>query len=85
MSRDAIRKLYEDFKKNMLQIEPMVEHQVNGSLLYTYQTLTDEELGQFVDFAKTTSGKNYTTVTSSFLLQGIVESSLQFASEISQI
>ena len=85
LSRDAIRKLYEDFKKNMLQIEPMVEHQVNGSLLYTYQTLTDEELGQFVDFAKTTSGKNYTTVTSSFLLQGIVESSLQFASDISQI
>ena len=84
LSRDSILKLYEDFKKDMVQIEPMVEHQVHGSLLYTYQPLADEELEQFVAFVKSKSGKNYTSVTSSFLTQAIIEGSLQFASDISQ-
>jgi len=84
LSRDDVRKLYEDFTTNSSQIEPMIKHQVHGSLLYTYQELTDEELVKFVTFAQSKSGKNYTSVTSSYLLQAIIESSLQLAWEISQ-
>jgi hypothetical protein len=63
----------------------MIEHQVHGSLLYTYQALSDDELGKYVAFAQSESGRNYTSVTSSFMLQAIVESSLKFAKEISQL
>lgn len=85
LSRDDIRRLYEDFKKNGSRIEAMAEHQVHGSLLSTYRTLTDEELLEYVAFAKSESGRKYTSVTSSFLLQAIIESSLQFVWGISQL
>ena len=85
LSRDDVLKLDVDFKKNRSRIEPMIKHQVHGSLLYTYQALSDEELGEFVAFAKSKNGKNYTRATSSVLIQTIDESSLQFAWEISQL
>ncbi len=85
LSYDDIQNLYANFKKNREQIEPMVQHQVHGSLLYTYQTLPDEPLDKYLFFAQSESGKNYSRVTSQLIVQTITDSSLQFAFEIAQL
>ena len=86
LSHDDIRKLYEDFKKkNRPRIEPMIARQVNGSLLSTYKTLPDEDLKKYVVFTQSAGGIKYNTVTSSYTLQAIIESSLEFARNIFQL
>lgn len=85
LSSDDIRKLYEESKTIRSQLEEMVEHQVHGSLLYTYQNLPDDYLEQYISFLKSESGKKYSTVTSSYVIDAITKSCLQFAGEISQL
>jgi hypothetical protein len=84
-SPEDVQKLYEDFQKNRTQLEPMVQHQVHGSLLYIFQDITDEALEKYVTFTKSGSGRRYSSVTSSYILQAITVSSLQFALDISQL
>ena len=86
LSRDDIRKLYAEFiKKNRSRVEPMMVYQVQGSLLYTYQTLPDGDLEKYVAFAKSASGRKYNITTSSYMLKAIVRSSLKFALETSRL
>jgi len=86
LSRDDTRKLYAEFiKKNRSRIEPMIAHQVFGSLLYTYQALSDGDLEKYVAFTKSASGIKYNNVTSLYMLRAIVQGSLKFAREISQL
>lgn len=85
LSYDAIRKLYAEFKKNRSRIEPMMVHQVQGSLLYTYQALPDGDLEKYVAFAKSASGRKYNSTTSLYMLKAIVRSSLKFALETSRL
>ncbi len=85
LSNGDIQKLYEKSKEIRPQLEPMVEHQVYGSLLYTYQSLSDEALEKYITFIKSKSGERYSTVISSYMLQAITKSCLQFAGEISKL
>lgn len=86
MSRDDIRKLYAEFiKKNRSRIEPMIAHQVQGSLLYTYRTLPNGDLEKYVTFSKTASGKKYNNITTSYILKAITMSSLKFALATSRL
>jgi len=85
LNRGDIHKLYEAYKTSSAPVESEMKSQVYGSLLYTYQPLSDEELGQYVAFVKSAAGKKYSTVPSSFMLQAIIDSSLQFVWEIAQL
>ena len=85
LNRQEIEKRYEESQKDKRQIEPMVEHQVHGSLLYTYQTLPDEVLKTYISFLRSEGGQAYSSTTSSHMLRAITESCLQFAAEISQL
>ena len=79
-----IQNLYDHFKKNRSQLEPIVKNQIHGSLLYTYQNLANEPLQKYFTFTKSDSGRKYSSVTSKFIVQTITDCSLQFAAEISQ-
>lgn len=86
LSCDDIRKQYAEFiKKNRSRVEPMIAHQVYGSLLYTYQALPNGDLEKYVAFAKSASGIKYNNITSSYMLRAIVGSSLKFAQEASRL
>lgn len=85
LSYDDIRRLYAEFQKNRSRVEPMMVHQVQGSLLYTYQALPDGDLEKYVAFAKSASGRKYNNITSSYMLKAIVRSSLKFALETSRL
>ncbi len=85
LSRDDVSRLYNGFKKRRSQIEPIIKNQVYGSLLYTYQKLSDEELGAYVVFVQSESGQKFSRVTSFFIHKAITESCLQFAWEIAQL
>ncbi len=79
-----IQSLYKTFQKNRPRLEPMIKHQVHGSLLYTYQNLADYPLEKYLTFIKSESGKKYSSATSTIVVQIITDCSLQFAFEISQ-
>ncbi len=83
LSYDDIRKMYAEFQKNRSRVEPMMVHQVQGSLLYTYQALPDGDLEKYAVFAKSASGRKYNNITSLYMLRAIVRSSLKFALEAS--
>lgn len=85
LSTDKIEQLYNDFKINRSRIEQAIKYQVYGSLLYTYQSLSDAELKEYVSFARSESGQNYTRITSSSIIKAITNSSLQFARAISRL
>jgi len=85
LTRDDIRDLFDDFQKYRPQLEPLVENRVHASLLYTYQQLTDKELGEYLAFAKSAKGAKYNRITALYLTRAITASCLDFAWEINQL
>ncbi len=53
------------------QIRPSVEQEIQASFLYTYQTLTDEELLDYIKFAESEGGKVYHEVILQSLLDAL--------------
>lgn len=85
LSRDDIRELYKDFQKHRSSLESILQSQIYASLLYTYQKLTDAELGEYVGFAKSQNGKEYSRVTSMYLTRAVTASCLAFAREVTRL
>lgn len=85
LSREQIQQHFMEFQSKRPQAETMMQQQAHGSLLYTFQSLPDEELAQYVNFVKTDSGRVYSLTTSASMLQAICDSSLDLAWKISQL
>ena len=62
--RPTIENIEKEVLKNKGQIQSAVEQATLLTLLYTYRSLSNAEIGKYIDFARSASGKKYNTVTS---------------------
>ncbi len=84
MSEDQVAERFENFRQNRNgQVPVTTRRQVLGTLLYTYQSLSDEELAGYLDFIGSESGQVYSRVTSKHLLQALNNASFEFARRVS--
>jgi hypothetical protein len=61
--------------KNSEQVRSMVEQDTLLSFLYTYRTLTDAEIDQYIAFAESNSGRKYHAATSKGVSDAVVQAS----------
>ncbi len=67
------------------QIEGAMRTQTLISLLYTYSSVTHEELGQYIAFASSPAGTNYHNATISGLKKALLEGAYKCGVNQSQI
>jgi len=78
VSKEMLTKIAEGVDKNRQQIKSAVQPVVMVSLLYTYQSLSDNELGEYIDFAASESGKKYHDVTVETMQAAFRDASFNF-------
>jgi hypothetical protein len=61
--RPTIENIEKEVMKNKGQIQSTVEQATLLSFLYAYRSLSDAEIGKYIDFAGSASGKKYHAVT----------------------
>ncbi len=62
-NRPTMEDIEKEVNKNRGQIQSAVEQGTLLSFLYTYRSLSDAEIGKYIDFASSASGKKYHAVT----------------------
>jgi len=62
--RPTMENIEKEVIKNKGQIQSVIEQGTLLSFLYTYRSLSDAEIGKYIDFAGSASGKKYHAVTS---------------------
>lgn len=71
-----------EFEKNRPNIEAAVRSQILISFLHTYKDLTDAEIQQYVEFARSAVGTKYHSVGLAALKKAFVGSSLRWGKSI---
>jgi hypothetical protein len=73
--RPSAEEIKGQVNKNNEQVQSMVEQDTLLSFLYTYRTLTDAEVDQYIAFAESKSGRNYHAATSKAVSDAMVKAS----------
>ncbi|MGE0267355.1 MAG: hypothetical protein AB7S78_02715 [Candidatus Omnitrophota bacterium] len=71
MNRPLLKSQYEDY--------------IIGSMIFVYQELSDEELGQYLEFARSDSGIKYHKTISRSFEQAFTEASVTFGKELGDV
>ena len=67
------------------QLEYALRNQTLVSMLYTYQSLTDQELNRYIAFASSPSGTNYHTVVSAGMQKALLQGGYKLGESIAEI
>jgi len=76
---EALQQIVQENEANM---RAMMEPQIQASLLYTYQSLSDEELERYIAFANSEAGQRYHAVSIDALGFALINASKRFAVEL---
>lgn len=79
----------DDLSREMEKLRPTIESSVRSetflSDLYTYRSLTDAEIRQYIDFAKSPAGAKYHTVSIAAFKRAFLESSVKWGKLIGEV
>jgi uncharacterized protein len=78
-------KTLDETEKNRLLFEPRVDQQITSLLLYMYGTLSDAELGQYLDFAKSNAGARYYRSMFNGIRLALMDSSIRFGAAMADL
>ena len=78
-------KLTEALEQHRPRLENEVRIQTLFSLLYTYQTVSDEVLAEYVAFASSAAGTNYHHTTMSGLKKAMLKGAYKWGENIAEI
>jgi len=82
--RRSLESISGELEKNRPQLEAMVRSQVLLSYLYTYRSLTDDEIQQYIEFAASPAGSRYHSVTEQALKKAFLEGSVRWGKSIGE-
>ena len=82
--RPTMENIEKEVIKNRGQIQSAIEQSTLLSFLYTYRSLSDAELGKYLDFANSVSGKKYHAVTSEAVNAAVTNSARVLGGLIAQ-
>jgi hypothetical protein len=82
--RRSLESISRELEKNRPQLEAMVRSQVLLSYLYTYQSLTEDEIQQYIEFAASPAGSKYHSVTEEALKKAFLEGSVRWGKSIGE-
>lgn len=82
--RRSLESISREFEKNRPQLEAMVRSQVLLSFLYTYRSLTDDEIQQYLDFAASPAGARFISVTEEALKKAFLAGSVRWGKSIGE-
>jgi hypothetical protein len=73
-----------ELEKGRPRIEAAVRPQVLDSFLYTYRTLADDEIQQYVEFATSPAGSKYYSVTTAALKKALLDGATTWGKNIGE-
>jgi uncharacterized protein YbaP (TraB family) len=71
-------KILDETEKNRLLFEPRIDQRITSLLLYMYGSLSDDELRQYLAFAKSDSGARYYRALFNGMKWALMEASIRF-------
>lgn len=80
-----VSKIRKEIEKSRPQIEEMMKAYMNVAMLYTYDSLADSELEEYILFANSKAGKKYHRVVFSGFQKAMVDASLKMGNSIKEV
>lgn len=77
-TRRPLSQIKKQLERSRPAIEKALKQQTWVGMLYAYQTLTDAEIQQYIDFADSPAGKKYHKVTIEAFQQAMIECGADF-------
>jgi hypothetical protein len=81
----VVKSVKKQVEKSSAQMKPIIEQQVLMSFLYTYRTLSDDELEKYIAFAETESARKYHSVISQGYNSVLTDASGKFGNVIGEL
>ena len=78
-------KILDETEKNRLLFEPRIDQQTTALLLYMYSSLSDAELGQYLEFAKSGPGVRYYRALFNGVKLALMEASFRFGAAMADL
>jgi hypothetical protein len=78
-------KILDETEKNRMLFEPRIDQQTTSLLLYMYSSLSDDELRQYLDFAKSDSGVRYYRALFNGMKWALMEASIRFGAAMADL
>ncbi len=82
--RPSVDAILSEVNQDREQLEKTVRQETLAGFLYTYRSLKDAEIEQYIAFAGSESGKKYHVVTAEGLKTAVMQASLALGSKLSQ-
>jgi len=86
---EEMRMPYQTMKNEIEQLKPKIrailEPEVITGFIYTYRTLTDPELGEYIDFLSSEAGRKYTASSIKGLKKALEDGSMKWGRSIAEI
>jgi len=78
-------KILDETEKNRLLFEPRIDQQTTSLLRYMYSSLSDAELGQYLEFAKSGPGSRYHRALFNGVKLALMEASIRFGEALADL
>jgi hypothetical protein len=78
-------KILDEAEKNRMLFEPRIDQQITALLLYMYSSLSDQELGQYLTFAKSAPGAHYYRALFNGMKLALMEASIRFGAALADL
>lgn len=78
-------KTLDETEKNRMLFEPRIDQQVTSLLLYMYSSLSDAELGQYLEFAKSGPGAHYYRALFNGVKLALMEAGIRFGGALADL
>jgi uncharacterized protein YbaP (TraB family) len=78
-------KTLDETEKNRLLFEPRIDQQITAMLLSMYSSLSDTELGQYLEFAKSDAGTRYYQALFHGVKWALMEASIRFGAAMADL
>jgi hypothetical protein len=78
-------KILDETEKNRLLFEPRIDQQITSLLLYMYSSLSDDELRQYLEFAKSGPGARYYRALFNGMKLALMEAGIRFGAAMTDL
>jgi hypothetical protein len=78
-------KILDETEKNRLLYEPRIDQQTTALLLYMHSSLSDAELGQYLEFAKSGPGARYYRAVFNGMRLALMEAGIRFGAAMADL
>ena len=82
--RPSVEAILAEVNEDRQQLQKSIRQETLAGFLYTYRSLKDAEIEQYIAFAESEAGKKYHVVTAEGLNTAVMQASLALGSKLSQ-